>query len=592
LKKSFINSNPHLHKEKEMVEFRKAFLTLAVLVFATGIASAQINPLQCTANAGVPPIARAEGVAEEVGQVIINCTGGVSTPSPDLNIPTINVQIFLNTNITSRLLDSTGTRSEALLLIDEPQPSEQIEAASVPNVATIKANGNGVYKNGMRPTVFGAQQASPNSLVWLNIPFDPPGTSGNRVIRLVNVRANANQLGVGSSLIPNQISMFISISGTASLALNNPQLTVAFIQPGMKFSATSATYNQCEPGIKSYDISFTELFGTAFRHQRSTGNQNIPGSIYNTESMFYSSAFTTVGAVNAGLATQGTRLSARFSNVPANVTITVPVSIDNHVRVTSGTPPVPVITQRNDAATLVPSGTNGSTASATTGVVTLTGGAGAAVWEVTESNPGAILALKATVSVEYKANPLPGLGTATVAGNYAPVAATLTASTEAAPRFVENPQSATTFTINSCRTNLLFPFVSNAAGFDTGIAISNTSKDPFGTVPQRGACTLNYYSATNTPAAQTSSTINEGEQLVFNLSLGNATQNVTPTPGFQGYIIATCNFQYAHGYAFLSTPTQGGLSNGYLALVMDKNMFGMAGLPATRSGATSEPLDN
>jgi hypothetical protein len=576
LKTSFINSNPHLHKEKEMVEFRKAFLSMAVLVFATGIATAQINPLQCTANAGVPPIARAEGVAEEVGQVIINCTGGASTPSPSMDIPTINVQIFLNTNVTSRLLDSTGTRSEALLLIDEPSPTEQIEAAGVPNVATFKAVGNGVYKNGSHPTVFGAQQAAVNSLVWLNVPFDPPGTSGNRVLRLVNVRANANQLGVGSSLIPNQISMFISISGTASLALNNPQLTVAFIQPGMKFSATSATYNQCEPGTKSYDITFTEMFGTAFRHRMSpTGvNQNVPGSIYNTESMFYSSLFTTVGAVDAGRATQGTRLSARFSNVPANVTLTVPISGSN----TSG-----------DAAVLVASGTNGSTANATTGVVTLTGGAGAAVYEVTASNPGAISALKFTVSVGYTANPLPGLGTATVAGNYAPVAATLTASTEAAPRFVENPQSATTFTINSCRTNLLFPFVSNMAGFDTGIAISNTSKDPFGTVAQRGACTINYYSATNAPAAQTSIVLNEGEQLVFALSVGNAPQNIVPTPGFQGYIIAQCNFQYAHGYAFISTPTQGGLSNGYLALVMDKNMYNTSAT-ATRTGATSEPL--
>jgi len=574
-----------------MVEFRKAFLLLAVLVFATGLASAQISPLQCVANAGVPPIARAEGVAEEVGQVIISCTGGASTPTP-LAIPTINVQIFLNTNITSRLLDSTGTRSEALLLIDEPVGLEQVEAATVPNVATVAAAGDGTYKTpgvAGRPTVFGAQQASVNSLVWLNIPFDPPGTGGkNRVLRLVNVRANANQLGVGSSLIPNQISMFISISGTASLALNNPQLTVAFIQPGMKFGATAATYNQCEPGIKTYKIGFAELFGTAFRHQRSVGDQNIPGSIYNTESMFYSSAFTKVGAVGAGLATQGTRLSARFSNVPANVTITVPVNIDSHIYNTA-TPPV--ATQINDTAALVSSGTNGSTANATTGVVTLTGGAGAAVWEVLTSNPGAISTLSATVSVEYKASPLPGLGTATVAGNYAPVAATLTASTEAAPRFVENPQSATTFTINSCRTNLLFPFVSNQASFDTGIAISNTSKDPFGTVAQRGPCTINYYSATNAPAAQTSITINEGEQLIFNVSLGNATQNIVPTPGFQGYIIAQCNFQYAHGYAFLSTPTQGGLAQGYLALVMDKNMYSTSAT-TTRSGATSEPLDN
>lgn len=560
-----------------MVEFRKAFLLLAGLVMATGLVSAQVNPLQCTANAGVPPIARAEGVAEEVGQVIINCTGGASTAA-GLPIPTVNVQIFLNTNITSRLLDSTGTRSEALLLIDEPVGLEQVEAPSVPFVGSVTASGNGTYKTpgaAGRITVFGAQQAAPSSLVWLNVPFDPPGTTPNRVIRLVNVRANANQLGVGSSLIPNQISMFISISGTASLALNNPQLTVAFIQPGMKFSATSATYNQCEPGTKNYTISFAEMFGTAFRHQRSVGNQNVPGTIYNTESMFYSSAFTGIG-VNAGLATQGTRLSARFSNVPANVAITVPVTGS---------------TTGGDAAVLLASGTNGSTANATTGEVTLTGGAGAAVWEITASNPGAISTLSFVVSVSYKANPLPGLGTATVAGNYAPVATTLTASTEAAPRFVENPQSATTFTINSCRTNLLFPFVSNQASFDTGIAISNTSKDPFGTVTQRGACTLNYYSATNAPAAQTSVTINEGEQLIFNLSLGNATQNIVPTPGFQGYIIATCNFQFAHGYAFLSTPTQGGLAQGYLALVMDKNMYNTSAT-ATRTGATSEPLDN
>jgi hypothetical protein len=121
LKRSFINSNPHLHKEKEMVDFRKALLVLAVLVFAAGIVSAQaVNPLQCVANAGVPPIARAEGVAEEVGQVIISCTGGTPT-ALGAPIPTVNVQIFLNTFVTSRLLDSTTLRSEAMLLIDEPQ---------------------------------------------------------------------------------------------------------------------------------------------------------------------------------------------------------------------------------------------------------------------------------------------------------------------------------------------------------------------------------------------------------------------------------------------------------------------------------------
>lgn len=53
-----------------------------------------------------------------------------------------------------------------------------------------------------RPTVFGARLTSPNSLEWLHIPFDQPGGSGNHVLRIVNVRANASQLGLGSGMIP------------------------------------------------------------------------------------------------------------------------------------------------------------------------------------------------------------------------------------------------------------------------------------------------------------------------------------------------------------------------------------------------------
>jgi hypothetical protein len=62
-------------------------------------------------------------VAEEVGQVQIVCTGGVRA-AQDTLLPTINVQIFLNTNLTSRLYSATSSvgGSEALLLVDEPAP--------------------------------------------------------------------------------------------------------------------------------------------------------------------------------------------------------------------------------------------------------------------------------------------------------------------------------------------------------------------------------------------------------------------------------------------------------------------------------------
>jgi len=595
LKSSFINSNPHLHKEKEMSGFRKTFLLMAMLVVVTGVASAQTA--QCVATSAALP-ARAEGVAEEVGQVLITCTGGVSIPA-GATIPTVNVAIFLSTNVTSKLLTGgnhvNANDSEALLLLDEPQPCApglgcQLVATNVPNIVPVTASGSGEYFGGApgRPNVFVGQVVGTNQVSWAGIPFDPPGTSAARKIRLVNVRANANQLGVSSTLIPTSINMFINMSGTNAPNVTNSQLTVAYVYVGMKFSAKAATFNQCEPSEnRTFDITFAEQFPTAFRTTiATTTHQDVPGgSNYNTEAMFYNPDLANTLAGGAGFPSQATRLIARFTNVPANVTIKVPASV---TKTNTGT--------TDDVIVLVAAGVDGSTAgSPTNGVstVALTGGAGAAVWEVSSANEVLTSALTIPVTVTYGANPLPGLGTATVAGNYAPVTTVFTASATApVPRFVENPQSATTFTITSCRTDLLFPFVTNTAGFDTGLVISNTSSDPFGTVPQRGPCTLNYYGTSTgggaAPGAQTSGTVDEGTQLIWTLSNGG-NLGVVATPGFQGYIIAVCNFQYAHGFAFVSDLGATRVAEGYLALVMDKDMYNLSD-GATRTGATSEKL--
>ena len=177
-------------------------------------------------------------------------------------------------------------------------------------------------------------------------------------------------------------------------------------------------------------------------------------------------------------------------------------------------------------------------------------------------------------------------------GNYAPTTTVFTASSTApAPRFVDNPQSATTFTITSCQTNLLYPFVSNQAGFDTGLVVSNTSADPYGTSPQRGPCNVYYYGATagggTAPATQTTGIVNEGTQLVFTLSAGG-NLNMAATPGFQGYIIIRCNFQYAHGFAFVSDLGAQRLAMGYIPLILDQNMHGDG---ETRTGVVSETLN-
>jgi hypothetical protein len=628
-------------KEKEMVDFRKWFPALAVAALAFGAASTanaqQVAAFSCIGNAGVPPIVRAEGLTELVGDLVLNCNGGTPTAA-GAAVPQANVQIFLNTNVTSRLVSDPW--SEALLMIDEPSATAQRYCSvnggcAIAGVAGTPGNdgfNDGVdYDDatGTVPNVFQGRQSGANSIVWLGVPIDPPGTTGTRIIRITNIRANANQLGVSSTLIPTQIVMFISVTGTTSVPINNPQQTVAFIQPGLSFSVRQAvsSYLQCVSfnsaaatstssalanGLGTI-VRFTEGFASAFKRRNVAAftdgdnsptplNQNVPGAIYNTESGFFNSAPSVVtgssanGLAQAGLADHGTRLMARFANVPAGVSLfasVYPVVSCSDCGPGGRAAITAVRTSTSSSLTqarLVTTDANGGGAfsrvtatnsssfdsGAATAPVTLNNGAGMAVWEVMNADPLTTQTYEFGIGVAHVANTsnnLPGLGSATVAGSFAPLSTVTTASASAPiPRFADTSTASTIFTISACTTNLLFVFLTNQAGFDSGIAISNTSVDPFGTAPQSGPCRLNYYGESSgggaAPAAQTSAAVPAGKQLTAVLSTGG-NYGIAATPGFQGYMIAQCQFQYAHGFAFISDVGANRVSEAYLALILD-----------------------
>jgi len=143
------------------------------------------------------------------------------------------------------------------------------------------------------------------------------------------------------------------------------------------------------------------------------------------------------------------------------------------------------------------------------------------------------------------------------------------------PRFGPSGSPVNLFSISSCACDLLFPFVTSSAGFDTGMAIANTTADPFGTPNQSGTVTLNYYGATANggaaPPAATSGVIAAGQELIFDVYSGGS--GIPATPGFTGYVIAEANFQYCHGYAFISNlglQPPGQFAEGYLAIVLNK----------------------
>src|SRR5690242_19322411 len=104
-----------------MVSFRRCVTALALLVVLAGFASAQ-TPLTCATNISVTPTLRSEGYTEQTGDVTLICTGGANQTVGSL-VPQINITLFYNTAVTSRLLPVSNVSnniSEALLLLDEP----------------------------------------------------------------------------------------------------------------------------------------------------------------------------------------------------------------------------------------------------------------------------------------------------------------------------------------------------------------------------------------------------------------------------------------------------------------------------------------
>jgi len=620
LKENFDRFNSQIYKEKEMADFRRCIYAFAVVVLLLGLlptANAQVtNGVQCVANAAVPPTLRAEGLTELAGDIVLNCTGGTSTPAGAV-IPQANIQVFFNTQVTSRLFASNNL-SEAILTIDEPsavQITPSTECTSISGCSAIGA-GPGApnateFKN-VPPVVGVAVNANVyegvvtgNSVTFIGIPIDPPGTTGNRIFRITNVRVNANAVSApGANGVPGQVIALVSVTPatnpggtTPTVSINNPQVTVAFVQTSLATSVTKVNSTtaltaaniallQCvgnsfgsSNGGLIGQLNYTELFPTAFKTHTTIGSgivaQNVLGLVYNSESGYYNPVLTG-NLATAGLADFGTRLRAVFNNIPNGVSIYVSV---NNVGFLATANPV-----TGTAATMVSSeitvdGTTGFTpVTATTTVggtgiwqVPITNGSGEANWEVIAANPLLSQTFSFTYYAVATASPStnsPAVGTGTVNLWYsdtAPQAFTAAAGTTAQnssvviPRFVDSSVATNALAVTICRTNLLYPYVTSQAGFDTGLAIANTSTDPFGTAAQAGPCNLFFYGA-NAPASVTTPSVASGT-VYANLA-------TTLAPNFTGYVIALCNFQYAHGFAFISDVGARNLAMGYLALVI------------------------
>jgi len=629
-----------------MVSFRKWILALAVLAVFASLAGAQVNntTLSCGANVSVTPALRSEGYTEQTGDIVISCTGG-GTAVPGTQVPQTNIQVFLNTAVTSRLLPVSNVSnniSEALLLIDEPgagQPPINLAGygpslgqtlcatplsgcveyvgtqagvtlgTAVSACTTFSAGGVCTTTNATPGANVFQGVVNGNSVTFFGIPVLPPASSGvTRVFRITNIRANATALSGGSAAGATPVIASISTNGATSLNLGNPTPTVGFVQSGLTATAAGASnFNQCSSTNRAAIsiLTFAENFPTAFKTRvfaqsnsayagqvntfgGAVPPQNIPGTVYFSESNL---VVPVNASQTAGLADFGTRLKAQFNNVPAGVRLWVSTVNVNNNAIAVTAPAVIGGSAGNTGtfAQLVQSETVNDGNAGTAGFfpsvnstdvpsvgntpiveIPVVNGSATAVWEVVNTNPTTNESFKVGVYSTYTSNVAqnsPPPGTATVNLSFAPTPPSFTAASGAAasstltiPRFIADTSAARSlFNVNICRTVLLYPYVTNVLGFDTGLAIANTSTDPFGTGAQAGACTLNWYQGTTNPAQGNSGSIASGTVYTTLASIA--------APGFNGYMIAVCNFQYAHGFAFVDLGARN-LAMGYLALVI------------------------
>jgi len=282
--------------------------------------------------------------------------------------------------------------------------------------------------------------------------------------------------------------------------------------------------------------------------------------MFNTETGF-TPAFP--NGPGTGLANSATRIKIIFSNIPTGMTVYVPLSVQAPGTISNGN--MVLVTSEN-----------GAFSAATTGALTASGGTATAIYEVTAQTNGISQIDVYAIPVTYT------LTANSVITAVPPVTATVQFASGSAgnvPGFVVG-SSTNTVTgpgVALCNTSMLLPYLTNTSGFDTGIAISNTSTDNLksgggnSVTAQSGTCSISFYGTGAPSAAVTTPSIATGTTYAATVS--------SLAPGFTGYAIANCNFQFGHSFAYISynlTQTNG-VSMGYLGLI----------LPTTRGAVES-----
>lgn len=562
----------------------KRWMLLSLILLLAVPAFAQGPAFQATS---LPRQIRGEGITETVGDVVLLSTSAATIKAGS----TINI-VYAGS--------VTASPTVATLVV-----SNQNLGAGVPLLACTAAVAGAPVGCNYFVTISGAQVTIQFLADWNILQYQGLGVN--------NIRMDASAFAGGQ-----QVTAFIS--GVSSFPSTNP---ITFTNPSVVVGLVS------KPSLTAAQVSAksTSPFSSA-PVALLTCNPNTPAGTTTTTRVKVTEAFpaalTSLADETAFTAnivpTSGSIIQVVVHNVPtgASVVLTPFLAGTGSAAVTGALPALGVATQlaqvvassstyttsTNVGIAAIAAILGGGFNTASTG--TKAAGADVTFYVIVQgdstatledlvidfaiSNAAALSPLTSpplNITVDLSLIPGPATGT-----GLSPVVRFATTLLTAAPL--------TQGSYNNCTSLLMFPYVAgNVAGFDTSVAIANTTLDVLATAfkatAQGGTCTLTGYPLTWTADATTGAitAITAGTAVTMTTvsipaggtwaaSLGST----TAFSGFVGYIFAQCQFLNAHGFAFITNGFGGTLSisHGYLPLVVNPN--------ATRVMPAGEGLNN
>lgn len=609
-----------------MADSRKWMLLLVLI--ALGVTSAFAQQANCVVTPATNQALRGGGITELVGDATMVCTNPATVP-------------YIVT-FTS-LMDATVTNAIGTAVTNQGWPTHAtLQTSPTQNESVVEQ----LYVGYLQPSVpGGSTTANANAINFYNVTLPASSTI---YVRISNIRVVVPIIATTGAT--SQVHETIITNNPTLVQITNPFQLVGTVFPALIFNTTNCaggtapnlTFQQCidqptSPKAITFGVQFTEAIAGAFKHQSLQDTLDISPNVESGRSFPLDAATGGVGPGCGGAfwcttsvvdtADTATRVMVTFQNIPTGVTLLV---TDQNIG--AGTNEAYAVLAAGASAKGV-GGTLADPVRPEAGTITCSSGkilqanlveaenpsanTWYAVWEVLTENPNVNETLLFGVQVQYThGTDIPALSTTpgSASGTFAPTSTVVQAAKDTSsapiPRFLDlNLPGSAPFIIAPCVTNLLFPYVTNQAGYDTGIALVNTSLDnstgssgtppnqPFNTPTQHGPCTVYFFG-----------NMDIAPQVTPDFGPGGATQDATgrdvllqkftmsfpldgwaDLAGFEGYIIARCNFQFAHGFAFIVDGHVPGFgSEGYLALIIpDTNLGFRLPWPMSSIGAGS-----